>query len=224
MAIVSRSLIAGVVLVTASACTVRAYPYGPPRAVRMAQRCDPMYPCPNSYYWDEWRGVYVYYDGYRYYDALGTPDTYPLPPVGLAITFPPPSYVPPSYYRAPLGAFTPPYEYRSPPHYWHQAAVQHHGYSGVPGAPPPPNSGYAPGPHHVAPPPPPGGFGPPPPPSSGRAPPPPPSSGFAPPPPMAAPPPPASHAPPPPASHAPPPPSGAATPPPGGGAPPPPPH
>ena len=55
-----------------TACTVRTYEYRE-RPTTYVATCDPSYPCANTYYWDEWRGVYVFYDGYRYYDALGTP-------------------------------------------------------------------------------------------------------------------------------------------------------
>lgn len=83
--------------------------------------CDTFNPCPNAYYWDEERAVYVYYDGNRYWDALGTPDTYPLPSRGVYVTYPPRSYVAPTTYRFPVGRFRPPGYYRSPPANWHTA-------------------------------------------------------------------------------------------------------
>ncbi len=45
----------------------------PPPVVDATANCDPNYPCPTSYYWDEWREVYVYYDGYKYIDCTGMP-------------------------------------------------------------------------------------------------------------------------------------------------------
>ena len=114
------------VLLLGSACTVRSYEYRTrPTAYAYttpAETCsDPRYPCGNSYYWDEWRSVYVFYDGTRYYDALGTPGSYPLPPQNIVITYPPYGYVPPSAYYAPPNLYYPPRSYVSPPPDYHRS-------------------------------------------------------------------------------------------------------
>jgi len=165
-----------------SGCYVRTYP-----ATRVVTTtttsCDPRFPCSNTYYWDEWRACYVFYDGYRYYDALGTPGTYPLPPQNIVISYPPSSYVPPSYYVPPRNTYAPPPRYQAaPPNYhtaipvtWQSAPPSRGGnYGNVP-PPPPNNNGYG----NVPPPPNTGGYRPPPPPSGNGnyVPPPPPSSG-----------------------------------------------
>jgi hypothetical protein len=160
----------GLALVS-SGCAVRSYEYRDrPTTTVVTTACDPMYPCANTYYWDEWRGVYVFYDGYRYYDALGAAGTYPLPPRDIIITYPPPTYVPPSAYRPPRGTYYAPHRYSSPPQRWHEAVpANNRGYYADPGSPvftapqtsgqgrstyvPPPSSGgnYVPPPGYVAP-------------------------------------------------------------------------
>lgn len=164
------------VALLASGCRVRTYPVT--RVVTTTASCDPRYPCANTYYWDEWRTCYVFYDGYRYYDALGTPGTYPLPPQNIVVTYPPSNYVPPSYYVPPPNTYRPPSRYVPPPRGYHTAIpVQWHQQPPtVAYVPPPPNSGG------YVPPPPSGNYGnrpPPPPPSGGygNVPPPPPSGG-----------------------------------------------
>ena len=66
--------------------------------------------------------MYVFYDGYRYYDALGTSGTYPLPPGNVIVTYPPPGYAPPSAYVPPPNTYRPPHRYRSPPPEWYHPA------------------------------------------------------------------------------------------------------
>ncbi len=97
-----------------SGCAVRSYDYVRPDVYETSTlSCDPNSPCGNTYYWDEWREVYVYYDGYRYWDATGLPGTYPEPPSGLFSYAPPYGYVPPSDYRPPHGRYHSPPGYRS---------------------------------------------------------------------------------------------------------------
>src|SRR6266700_3313129 len=86
-----------------AACAVRTVEYREPIAVTAAPLCSPDYPCTNTYYWDEWREVYVYYDGYRYIDCTGMAGSYPLPPEGVFYTAPPTGYVPPSAWIPPRG-------------------------------------------------------------------------------------------------------------------------
>src|SRR5688572_7866525 len=101
-------------LIVASGCTARVYEYrGRPTTTVTTTTCDPNYPCHNTYYWDEYREVYVYYDGYRYWDATGMPGAYPVPPTHIDCYGPPPGYVPPSAYRAERGRYKPPRNYRS---------------------------------------------------------------------------------------------------------------
>lgn len=195
-----KGILVAVLALMASGCVVRT------RATRVVSTttCDPNYPCANTYYWDQWRTCYVYYDGYRYYDALGTPGTYPLPPSTVIVTYPPRTYAPPSYYVPPYNTYAPPRGYVPPPQNYHTAIpVQWHSrppsYGNTGGnsyVPPPPsygnNGNYVPPPPSYgntggnrAPPPPPssgGNYGYVPPPPSGsngtaRPPPPPPSSG-----------------------------------------------
>lgn len=107
--------------------------------------CSPDLPCDNTYYWDEWRSVYVYFDGARYHDATGLPGAYRPPPSGMRCGGVPMGYAPPSNYRGRPGQFSAPPSYRTPS-WWASSP------------PPPPGSGYG-----SAPAPNPGrGYGPPP--------------------------------------------------------------
>ncbi len=152
MRLIHPALVVGS-LMALSGCYVRPYVYERPGyAVVATTTCDPNYPCGNTYYWDEYREVYVYYDGARYWDATGLPGCYPRPPEGYAYYAPPYGYVPPSAYRAPHGYFRP------PPGYVHgSTAANTHGSANVnspPGGvhgstsgsyiPPPPGSASSP--------------------------------------------------------------------------------
>jgi hypothetical protein len=163
---------ASLLLVLTAACAVRTVEYRedppPPVAVAAAPLCSPDYPCANNYYWDEWREVYVFYDGYRYIDCTGLPGGYPLPPVGVLYTAPPRGYIPPSSWMPPRGTYRPPVGYvrrGTPAPYLVEApppAGQRYGFSGPPAnaggvvvAPPPPGAGTG---VSVAPPPPSSGY------------------------------------------------------------------
>ncbi len=179
-------------LLALSGCRVRSY-VRTPGYETVTVTCDPNYPCSNTYYWDEWREVYVYYDGYRYWDATGMHGAYPVPAPDVICYAPPYGYVPPSNFRPPRGTYRAPHGYRSPnydnPNHG-TAPVTPRGAEPRPpsgnawGQPPPPGnarppSGNAYGPPAGSAPPPSGsGWGPP---SSGSAPPPPSGSGWAPP-------------------------------------------
>ncbi|MBL8954505.1 MAG: hypothetical protein JNK82_27245, partial [Myxococcaceae bacterium] len=132
-------------LVVTSGCVVRTT-----RTVRTNAAvvvCDPAYPCSGSYYWDEWREVYVYYDGYRYIDCTGRPGEWPLPPAGVVYYAPPAGYVPPSSWIPPRGTYLPPVGYvrhnRAPPSWVHDARPvpgggYNNGYNNGSYPPPPP--------------------------------------------------------------------------------------
>ena len=89
--------VASLSLMALGGCVERVvYRDRPVEQPTVAAVCSPDYPCTNTYYWDEFRYVYVYYDGYQYYDATGYPGAYPLPPATAIIYSPPVGYVPPS--------------------------------------------------------------------------------------------------------------------------------
>jgi len=114
------TLLAVLALGTGACATRVEYREDPPPTVSFAAgpACSPDYPCLNTYYWDEWRGVYVFYDGARYIDCTGRPGGYPLPPYGFAYGPPPRGYVPPSAWVPAPGTYRPPVGYvrgRVPP-------------------------------------------------------------------------------------------------------------
>jgi hypothetical protein len=147
---------------SSAGCATRVvYREDPPPTVSFAAGpgCSPDSPCVNTYYWDEWREVYVFYDGYRYIDCTGLPGGYPIPPYGFAYGAPPRGYVPPSAWVPAPGAYRPPLGYvrgraprpspvvvQPPP----PARGGSYGFNG-----PPPNAGGV----YVSPPPPAGGSG-----------------------------------------------------------------
>ena len=93
-------------MLAASGCTYRSYDRPRQTTYYPAAECDPNYPCRDTYYWDEWRECYVFYDGQRYWDATGSPGTYP-PPQRFDVYYAPPpyGYVPPSNFRPPRGTW-----------------------------------------------------------------------------------------------------------------------
>ena len=95
-----RLMLALFALLAFSGCTLRAVTYRerPVYAETTVSTCADGYACTNTYYWDEWREVYVYYDGYRYHDCTGLAGAYSPPPYGV------------SYYAVPYGYR--PYGYR----------------------------------------------------------------------------------------------------------------
>ena len=104
-----------------SGCTVRTVEYRdrPYTTTVATTLCEPGYACANSYYWDEYRQMYVFYDGDPVLRRAGHAGSYPLPPRDVYVTYPPRGYVPPSSYRPPPNAYQPPPRYVPPPPGWY---------------------------------------------------------------------------------------------------------